>query len=395
MGKFSSYGQDTAPTTDDYVLTVDPTTGLNKRVTLDDIIELVYASGTSVQVMQFLASASGLGVNALLNGAMNVWQRAATFTPLDDVYGPDRWNLLVEANSAWTFARDTDVPSTGGSQYSLKATNVTLNNQCAIVQFLEAKDAYRLIGKTVSLSFQAKTNGTEIANLRAAILSWTGTADAVTSDVIGTWASDGTDPTFAANWTKENTPSNLALTSSWQRFYVENVNIDTASTKNIAVVIWVDDGTIAANDDFYLTQVQLNVGEEALPFQFRSFAEELANCRRYYRHSYPYGTNPGTADGYTEASAAGIAIGANDTKAFALFDSPMFKSPTLTIYAADAASGSGTAARIRDSNVGGLETITSVDPAVNLAAGFGHIVTNTGTTAGRGYTFNYVADAEM
>lgn len=219
--------------------------------------------------------------NLLYNGNMNVWQRNTSATPNDDVYsGADRWNFLAEANASWTVARDTDVPV--GSQYSMKFSNVTLNNQCAIVQILENLDTKQLDDGTVSLSFWAKTTGTEIGALRAAILTWGSTADVVTSDVISAWASDGTNPTWATNWTMENTPSNLSLTASWQRFTIENVAIDSATVNNLAVVIWVNDGTITSGDDFWISQIQLNYGSEAAPFQHRSYGEELALCQRYY-----------------------------------------------------------------------------------------------------------------
>ena len=219
--------------------------------------------------------------NLLHNGNFSVWQRNTSATPNDDVYsGADRWNFLTETNGAWTVARDTDAPV--GSQYSMKFSNVTLNNQCAIVQILENLDTKPLDDGNVSLSFYAKTSGTEIANLRAAIITWGSTADSVTSDVFGTWAQDGTNPTLATNWTYENTPSNLALTSSWTRYTIENVAIDTATVNNLAVVIWVDDGTIAANDDFWISQVQLNYGSKAAVFQHKSYVEELNACQRYY-----------------------------------------------------------------------------------------------------------------
>jgi len=222
----------------------------------------------------------GIARQAIINGNFNIWEENTTFTPADDRYICDMWNALVETNASWTFARNTEVPTTK-STYSIKCTNATANNQCAIVNFIEFADAESLIGRTVSLSFQAKTAGTEIANIRATVLAWTGTADAITSDVITTWASDGTNPTWATSWTAENTAVNLVLTSTFQTFKIENIALDTAGTNNIAVVIWVDDGTIAVNDDFWISQVQLNVGSTALPFQGQHYALELAACMRY------------------------------------------------------------------------------------------------------------------
>jgi hypothetical protein len=236
---------------------------------------------------------------ALINGAFDVWQRGTSFTPNDDTYTADRWTLLTETNGAWTIARNTDVPD--GFTYSAKLSNVIANNQVALVQFIENINAKKFQNKKVSLSFYAKTIGNEIANLRAAVLSWTGTADSLTSDVIATWAQDGNNPTWATNWTMENTPTNLALTSSYQQFKIENINIDTTGMTNLAVVIWVDDGTITSGDDFYITGIQLNVGEVALPFQPKSFDEELRACLRYYEKSFPYQTAPANNAGYQGA----------------------------------------------------------------------------------------------
>lgn len=224
---------------------------------------------------------SDLYAQALINGGMDVWQRATTFTtPNDDTYGPDRWNFLVDGNGAWTFARDTDVP-TGNFKYSLKATNVTLNKQCGIVQILENIDSVKFQDKTASLSFYAKTSGTEIANLRATVLSWTSTADSVTSDVVGTWAGNGTDPTWATNYTAEVAGSNKALTASWQQFTIDGIAVNTSSITNLAVVVWVDDTTIAANDDFWITGIKLEVGSTATAYQARHYQQELALCQRY------------------------------------------------------------------------------------------------------------------
>jgi hypothetical protein len=265
----------------------DPTGPTTKRTTLTTLLDYINANLSSTQIQTILAGLAG-SQSMLINGGMNVWQRNTSATPNDDVYtGCDRWNFLTEANSAWTVARDTDVPSTGGTKYSMKFSNVTLNNQCGIVQILEARDAAKLFGGKASLSFYAKTSGTEIGKLRCAILSWTGSEDVVTSDVIGTWAQSGTNPTWATNWTMENTPVDLTLTSSWQRFTAENIAIDTASTKNVAVVIWVDDGTITAGDDFWLTQVQLEVGEKATTYKPIPYQNELDACMRYYAD---YGT---------------------------------------------------------------------------------------------------------
>lgn len=260
----------------------------------DGYLYTLDSSGNERQLGAASTSSGGGGVNGLINGAFDVWELGTTFTtPNDDTYGPDQWNFLADSNGSWTFSQSTDVPSTGGSLYSLKAVNVTANKQCGIVQFLDKIDAAKFIGGTVSLSFYAKTTSAKvISNLRCSVLSWSSTADAITSDVIGTWAGAGTDPTFATNWTKEVAGANKALTTSWQQFKVENVAIDTASTANIAVVIWVDDTTITANDEFYVTQVALSAGATALTtYPYEEYTEVQNRCRRFLQKCTVDSTN--------------------------------------------------------------------------------------------------------
>lgn len=51
-----------------------------------------------------------------------------------------------------------------------------------------------------------------------------------------------------------------------------------------------------------LSKVQFNAGATALPFQPRSFAEELALCQRYYEKSYDYAVAPGTASAFGQTN---------------------------------------------------------------------------------------------
>ena len=45
-------------------------------------------------------------------------------------------------------------------------------------------------------------------------------------------------------------------------------------------------------NEWYITGVQLEVGEQATPFEHRSFGDELVRCQRYYEKSHEYGTAP-------------------------------------------------------------------------------------------------------
>lgn len=225
---------------------------------------------------------------AIINGNFDIWQRGTAFTAAskpansDDTYLPDRWVLLSDGNDIVDVSRESTVIPVG-SAYSLKCEVETANKKFGWLQILESADSLKFAGKVVSLSFQARTTTDKvIENLRAAIISWDGTADTVTSDIVSSWGSEGADPTLATNWTYENTPANLALSTSFQTFTIENISVDTSGMKNLAVFIWVDDTDAAADDLLYLAQVQLCAGDVALPFEPKSYADELAACQRYF-----------------------------------------------------------------------------------------------------------------
>lgn len=332
------------------------------------------------------ANYASMNDQALINGNFDVWQRNTTFTQNDDLYIADRWNALQEANSSWNFARSTDVP-TVDSAYSLLGTCVTANNQAGIVQIIESVDSLKLTGGTVSLSFWAKTSAAAIANLRAAVLSWSSTADTVTSDVVATWNSDGTTPTWATNWTAENTPSDLALTTSWQQFKIENVAIDTASTNNIAVVIWVDDGTIAQGDAFYVTQVKLNRGATATTFNPLTFDEELQKCIRFYHKTYPYAIVPGAGTPDYIGSNIGYAKTTSAIYAMVRY-SRMRTTPTIVVYHQD-----GTINAVYQINDASKDTVTGV--SFESDVGYWQVSASATLTAGEWYYWHHTASAEL
>lgn len=244
---------------------------------------------TNFQLQTPLATVPFPPVNVLTNGDFRIAQRGTTFdattAPLnsDDTVLLDRWVLLSDGNDVVDVSQETSVVPVG-SYAAIKFDVETANKKFGILQIIEGKDAEALIGGVCSLSFQARRTGTSIANLRAAVIAWDSTVDVVTSDVVSAWEAAGTNPTLVANWTYENTPASLAaLTTAFQTFKIENISIDTASTTNIAVFIWIDDVTTTVGDFLYITDVQLELGPNATPFQRRLHAQEKALARWFYR----------------------------------------------------------------------------------------------------------------
>ena len=225
--------------------------------------------------------------NILINGEFNIAQRGTSFdsttTPKndDDTYLLDRWILLSGANDVADVSQVSDAPQ--GSATAQKAVVQTVNEKFGFLQIIENANCQQIIGDVASLSFQAKTGANAIRNIRAAIISWDGTKDTVTSDVVSAWNAEGTDPTLVTNWTYESVPFDIPLTSNYQTFAVPNISIDTADTKNVAVFIWVDDTNAAVSDELFLGQVQLEKGSAVSDYDYRFIGEELRFSQRYFQ----------------------------------------------------------------------------------------------------------------
>jgi hypothetical protein len=273
---------------------------------------------------------SGAGINLVHNGAMQVHQHGistitAATTPNnnDDTYITDMWTLLSDGNDImdiWPTASTGPVGKGG----SILLQTETANKKAGIINFIEYKQCRAALGNVVSLRFSCYTNSAyPNANVMAGVLSWSGTSDAVTSDVVSAWEATGTAPTLAANWTYENVPARLALVNdTWTEYKIENVSIDTASATNIAVFIWLDDTDSTVDDRLYIGGVQLNLGPTCLPWTPPNYPQELLACQRYFycinsaAGAYPHLGNGGantTSIVYIEYHHSSEWVGANST----------------------------------------------------------------------------------
>ena len=170
--------------------------------------------------------------NHLINGAFAVAQRGTSFTSSssannDDTYVLDRWYILSDGNDIIDVSQETTTIPTNG-KYAIALDVETANKKFGIAQIIEGKNCVGLIGDTITFSFKAKVSDTsKLDNVKAAIVSWSGTEDSVTSDIISAWGNEGTNPTLITNATYENTPANLSLTTSYATYSV-SANIDTS-----------------------------------------------------------------------------------------------------------------------------------------------------------------------
>jgi hypothetical protein len=194
----------------------------------------------------------------------------------DDNYGPSLWNILNDAGVGAApdiagVAGGTIDPFTRYCQITLDATA-----QIGMVQFLTAQQTRPLRGGKVSLSLDMWATG--ITTMRFAVLAWTGTADSLTSDVVGTW---DTTPTLATNWAYAQASSGQVVSSSRARYTLQNVSVP-ADANNLAVFIWTPVQEASA-DVLNIARVKLEPGAAATDFVARSPDEELARINYFYQ----------------------------------------------------------------------------------------------------------------
>jgi hypothetical protein len=184
-----------------------------------------------------------------------------------------------------------------------------------LTQPLEARDTKIAHGKKLTLSYWAKCGANFSAassNLGAFIVSQTGAENNL----------------FTTTGFAGEGGGNNVLTTSWQKFtWTTPTTIANTKTQLFVYFGATPVGTAGANDWFEVTQVQLCVGDVALPFQAKSYMDELLDCKRFC-----FSTT-------TVAAAENIAMGPAASTTVAYTHVPlqreMRKVPTLTATAAD------------------------------------------------------------
>lgn len=315
--------------------------------------------------------------NGIINGMCQVAQRvtAPNLSTTSQYGSVDRFRVHATgtAVSAGTIAQDS-AASPGTSGYALKIAGTTITGTGIVfVKYrMEAKDAVAYKNGTGSFACKVRHDVGSAKNFTITIRKPTTTTDdfSAVTDILAGSAISVADIT--------NTTISL-----------EGVSLGDCS-KGIEIEVKIECGAVTTKN-FWLTEFQFNPGYRALAFLARPFVTELDACCRYYCHSYPYGTAPATADGYSQQANNFIADTTADAHGTLRFSPIMRAAPTIVVYANDSITGAGTAARIRDNTVGGLKTVSAVQ---SNAVGINDITAGSMTVT-RAMGFNFTADSEL
>lgn len=210
--------------------------------------------------------------NLLINSGFKVAQRGTSFTSSSvNEYSLDRWRTegyglsTVISQQSFT-AGQTDVPD-----FPTNYVRVTTNTAIPSGQFWSFQQR---IEKP-----QVIPIGTQNFTLSFWVKSVSGTISASTFS-------------FGISGNKVNCPE---ITTSWQKITTTiNRAVSSSTAYESMYLVHLQAGASAISVD--IANVQLEIGSESSPFEHRSFSEELNSCKRYYEHSYPYGTSAGSAN---------------------------------------------------------------------------------------------------
>ena len=286
----------------------------------------------------------GQNKNIVINGAMQVAQRATTYTGADAYTTVDRFRLNHTGLNEDCTTAQADVAS-GTTPYSLgfrKAYKVTNGNQTAgagagdriAIQYrLEAQDiansGWNYVSSSSNITLQFWVKSSVAQNFFGTLKTSDGTAQAYV------WE---TGALTADTWTKitKTIPGNSNLqfdNNNEQGLQIEfTLFRGTDQTGSVTLNQWAAFNSSTQTPDntstwyttndatFEITGVQLEVGSVATDFEHRSFGQELALCQRYYQR-YREGNN--------KSLGLAFAFGTNEVDLPISFIVPMRATPSL------------------------------------------------------------------
>ena len=259
--------------------------------------------GTSVAGSNIGAGNASIMKNRLINSDMRIDQRnaGASVTGNDGVYTLDRWLCQTSASSKFTVQQNAGsitspigftkyLGCTSSSSYSVSSTDffnigqpiegfnwADLNWGTANAKTITVSAwVYSSLTGTFGgvLNNGAQNRSYPFLYTISSANTWTQISVTIAGDTTGTWTTDNSR-------------------SAWLKF-----SLGTGSTRQGTAGSWSSTLYFGATGEtsvvgtsgatFYITGVQLEVGEQATGFEYRIYGTELQNCQRYYNRPFPY-----------------------------------------------------------------------------------------------------------
>lgn len=304
--------------------------------------------------------------NLMINGDMRIAQRGHTKTGLTGAgyHTVDRVHFAVNSAGTWTVSREADAPAGSGLVYSHKAQCTTADTSLSGAEYvlfqqrIEGQNLQHLewntsATKKVTLSFWFKTSktgtytcellqpgsGTSVFNGQQITVSsantWTKyelTYDGQPSSIGGAIPNSAGIGLYLLIWYAAGTTYSSGTFNS-NTWHSTSANRAAGNTN----------GADSTSNNFYITGLQLEVGETASDFEHLTYSEQLSLCHRYYWTSYTDGAAAQNAGSTSDGNSNTLYWVKDGTNSYATFGTTTFPTrmranPSANIY--NATSGS-------------------------------------------------------
>jgi len=310
--------------------------------------------------------------NFIINGGMQVWQRATAATAaVDGAYKTvDRFFNWVSGGGAYTTEKSTGHIATTGHENALKLAVTTADTSIA------AGDYYVIGYKIEAQNLQSFKYGSSSAN--AVTLSFWIRATKTGTHTLFFSKNDSTQYIYVAEYT-------ISASNTWEHKTItiepdSNIKAGAGAIANdngagITIGFVLKEGSTyegatanawntakyttsnqvnnmdSTSNTWYLTGVQLEIGK-ATEFEHEPYEATLAKCHRYYWQTYEDGTAAGTVT--NNGALYWVPVEANNYGTFGsiAFSSSMRAAPTMVLY--NPATGSSGSIRSDSSDVNGV-----------------------------------------
>jgi len=281
--------------------------------------------------------------NIVINGDMQIAQRSTSVASIttEGYYTVDRWlTAIAGALGTWTQSQSTDVPTGQGFASSLKMDCTTADASPAAgdllilaqrfegqnLQYLK-KGTSNAVSLTASFWVKSTKTGTfivelfDIDNTRQVSKSYTINASNTWEFKTLTFAGDTTG-------TLDNNNGVSLILHFWlgagTTYTSGTLNTSWAASTNANRAVGQVNCADSTSNDFLITGVQLEAGEQASGFEFMPIDINLIRCQRYYQQ---YGGVTGfLIGGYTTNVGGG-----DDYNSPLIFPVVMRAAPTATV----------------------------------------------------------------
>ena len=325
------------------------------------------------------AGGGGVNRNVIINGAMNVSQRGDVTGKTAASYGgPDRFAVGITSHGTYAMSQSSTVPSGKGFANSYKLdcttadTSVAAGAEVTIQHKFEGQNLQTLRkgtseAKPITATFYCRSNLTGTFTLEffdndnsrqcsknftiSSADTWEFKSITFPADTTGAFDDDNAQSAVLVWWLAAGSD----FTSGTQNTsaFASNTNANRVSSSIVNM-------SSSTDNEFLLTGVQLEVGQNPTEFEHEPYERTLAKCQRYYQKN----TNPGTT---SYPSSGGYARG------HYLFPVYMRADPSMSFV---------------DSGTGGsaIANVTNVDGFYRTYGSLG---------ASEAGTFTYTSDAEL